>query len=144
MGAACLVIPLPRHTVRLDIAHPNGTVPLLGGGFRHVGKSGLGPGSRFKASVCSNHSGSLLIEHKLDTCNTISDTICLLDDDGTYQRTTEESPDRDGVVKKQYAGTRYREDAFRSGTDGGSSLASGNFCACLKKKVAPSSQRAHL
>lgn len=93
MGATCLVIPLPRHTVLLDIGstHPNGTVPLLGGGFRHVGKSGLGPGSRFKASVCSIHSGSLLIEHKLDTCNTISDTICLLDDDGTYQRTTEES-----------------------------------------------------
>jgi hypothetical protein len=93
MGATCLVIPLPRHTVLLDIGstHPNGTVPLLGGGLRHVGKSGLRPGSRFKASVCSIHSGSLLIEHKLDTCNTISDTICLLDDDGTYQRTTEES-----------------------------------------------------
>ena len=93
MGATCLVSPLPGHSVLLDIGstHPSGAIPLLGGGLRHVGKPGLEPGRRFKASVCGNHSGSLLIEHKLDTCNTISDTICLLDDDGTYQRTTEES-----------------------------------------------------
>jgi hypothetical protein len=42
MGVTCLMSPLPGHTVLLDIGstHPNGTVPLLGGGFDMSGSPG--------------------------------------------------------------------------------------------------------
>jgi hypothetical protein len=60
MGAVCMVRPLPGPTVLFDIGstYPNGTVPLLGGEPRHVGKPRLEPGRRFKASLYGSHSGS--------------------------------------------------------------------------------------